>query len=237
MPSCVKNPRRAPRVRVKIPVDLAWGSASWPATMVDVSQTGCAVLTDRPLPAGAHVAIRVRRDAPVAPLVVEADVVWCRGMRFAATFSRVLGNGDVAAWMAQLQQAHASVRGAADRLPPEIPTDARLTVRKDLPTGGAVGADEARIVQAAWGGCAVGIAALHARLPPDRFARALYALLGKGIVSCPALEARGALAVPSLDDRAKALLRPGSSPVAGSRRGGLRDDLAAAELADEAKGR
>jgi hypothetical protein len=233
----VKNPRRAPRVRVRIPVDLAWGSASWQGTMVDVSQSGCAVLTDRSIPTGTRVAIRVRREAPVAPLVAEAEVVWSRGMRLAATFARVHGGGDLAAWMDQLQHADAGVRGAADRLPPEIPTDARLTVRKDLPTVGAVGADEARIVQAAWGGCAVGIAALHARLPPDRFARALYALLGKGIVSCPALEQRQAQPASTLDDRARAVLRPGNPPGGVSRRGGLRDDLAAAELADEAKRR
>jgi hypothetical protein len=245
MPSFVQNPRRAPRVRVRLPVELAWGSAAWRGTMVDVSATGCAVHVERQVPAGTRLSIAVLKGATVAPLAVEAQVVWCRGMRLAATFTRAYGGVDLNRWMEALQQADSGLRGAADRLPPQIPTDARLTVRRDAPMAGPLGPDETRILQAAWGGCPVGIAVLHARLPPERFARALYALLGKGIVTSPALESGLVRGDGSLDDLARALLGrepPGAAPSPGSgrepsERGSLRQDRIAADLAFGSKPR
>jgi hypothetical protein len=209
--------------------------------MLDVSATGCALQADRQVPPGTRLSIAVRREAPVAPLSVEAEVVWCRGPRLAVAFTRVHGGVDLRRWIDALGRADSAVRGAADRIPAQVPTDARLTVRRDVALGAALAADEAALVQAAWNGCAVGLAALHARLPPDRFARALYALLGKGIVTCPAAEASLDLGERALADLARQFLPrdpPAAAPARDSSgRGALRSDRLAADLALGVKGR
>ncbi len=241
MPAFVTSPRRSPRVPVHLKAAMAWGSATWSVTTLDLSATGCALVSERPLAKGTVVALMLRRDGPGPALSVEGEVVWVRGSRLAVRFQRPLSAARPDQWFADLLSAEPGLSGCGNRLPARLPLDATLTVRPAALAGPVHDIDEARLLRAITNGGAIGLAALHSRLPPDRFARALYALIGKGAVTTSAIERLAPVPTTgpggSLEALAKELFRregwsPGG-PVrpAPSSRGAMRSERLAADLA------
>jgi hypothetical protein len=183
----------------------------------------------------------LRREGPGPALSVEGEVVWVHGTRLAVRFQRPLSAARPEQWFAELLAAEPGLSGSGSRLPARLPLDATLTVRPEALAGPVHDIDEARLLRAITNGGAIGLAALRSRLPPDRFARALYALIGKGAVTTSAIERIAPAPAPSLDLMAEALFRqegwsPGGSvrPSASSRTT-LRSERLAAELADGAR--
>ncbi len=187
MAGFVENPRRSPRVPVQLQVDIGYGSAAWRGTTDDLSPSGCLVMAARPLPERASISLIVRSDNVVDRLSVAATVAWVRGLHAGMAFSGVRAGTDPRQWFRQLLQAFPPLQEAMSRTPMRIPLDARLSIRTGTLASATLSPDEVRLMGFVREGSPVGIVALHARLPPDRFVRALFALFERRVLTSPGL--------------------------------------------------
>jgi uncharacterized protein (TIGR02266 family) len=69
---------RSGRAAVEIPVDLHGAEGPVPGVTRNISMDGAFVVTDRPLPVGARVMLRLAFPGDASPLAVRAEVRWAR---------------------------------------------------------------------------------------------------------------------------------------------------------------
>ena len=72
----LENPRKAPRVRLRLPVSVLAGAVAFEAATEDLGPHGCQLLAPRALPAGAALTITLRAAEAPAPLHASAGVAW-----------------------------------------------------------------------------------------------------------------------------------------------------------------
>ena len=198
MAGFIENPRRAPRVAVHLPVEIGYGSALWPGLTDDIGPAGCLLLAGRPLAERTPLSLVLPRTESLERLTVGGSVVWNRGRSSGVRFVPGEATADVDAWFHRLVGQKPALHAAVIRSRSRLALDARLSLAPGPPRPGPPPSlDEARVLAQVRDGITVGLVALHARLPPDRFARALFALLERGVLTAPlpAAEARGRAAL------------------------------------------
>jgi hypothetical protein len=185
MAGFILNPRRAPRLPVRLPVDIGFGSSTWLGATQDVGPGGCLLAAGRALPERIPLQLSVRGGAGDR-LSVPGVVAWTRGATCGVSFGPRPGMTDPRAWFDQLVAAHPSLQELLARIHTQLPLDLRLVRAPPPSSPPRLSSDEARVVAAQRDGMPIALLALQARLPRDRFARAVFMLLERGVLLAPA---------------------------------------------------
>jgi hypothetical protein len=182
---CLQNPRRAPRVSVRLRVEVSQRGDAWRAETVDIGPAGCRVATPRPLVARAPVWLTVRSDLLSEPLAVSGNVAWCEPARSGVAFvSRRTGaSGDPEAWFKKLVRALPQLAAEVERSPDRVALDAALFVRPPPPELPHLSGDEIALLRRAENGLRVQVLIARSEIPADRASRALFGLLAKRILT------------------------------------------------------
>jgi hypothetical protein len=178
-PRFLENPRKSPRVPVELTVELTYGTATWNGLALDFGPGGCLVYAGKPLAIGERLHAAFRNRDLAGRLTVDARVAWTRAGRSGIAF--VPGSGHPQTWFEQLLRKRPSLANAG--APPRIALDARVSRLMPPLTSQPLPREEASVLSAIGMTTPVRLVALHSRVPPQRFARALYALLEKGLVA------------------------------------------------------
>ena len=173
----IVDPRRTPRVKLDLHVDADHVGDLLQAITQDFGPGGCLLVTPRPLIEGAAVKLLLRTPRLRDSLVAEGDVVWRRARQAGIAF-RMSEGGDAASWFRRIVEHAPALRLEMGRRPSLLAADDRLYCgRAPRAAVAARGGDEMLVLCAFQEGCAVGALAASVALPPERFSRAVFALL------------------------------------------------------------
>ncbi len=183
MLDAVLNPRRAPRVRTDLAVDVKYEGDVWQSVTRDFGPGGCSLVVFRRLVPDTPVQILVRGRKVKESLVVDGRVVWASDRKAGVAFVATGRDADPARWFRLLLAAHPGLLDAARQLPDRVRGD-EFIVR--CPSGTWRDVDlttnELMVLARIDDGASVAVLGARTQLGPGAFARALFALLEKGVI-------------------------------------------------------
>jgi PilZ domain-containing protein len=181
----LQNPRRTPRVPIRLRVDVAQDGDAWRAETADLGPGGCLLVSPRPLVPRAALRLVVRSAAVPDVLAVPASVAWAAGGRGGVAFgpSQPWAATAPAAWFRKLLNAMPALAVEAPRVPERVELDAAVFLRRPPAELPPLSRDELALVGAVENG--VRLAPLFARagLASERASRALFGLLQKRVLT------------------------------------------------------
>jgi hypothetical protein len=181
----VENPRRNPRIPVRLRVVVSHAGAGWSAETTDVSLHGCQIVTPRPMKLG-EVARLVIEGPGGQSLSVFGKVAWVADQgRFRAgiTYAERQPDGDPGSWFRRLVAVHPGGEGAIRKVPDRLPVETRLFLRPPPRFIFDFGPDEVALIRAVGDGSTVSNVMRGGTIEPDRAARAIFALLEKRVLT------------------------------------------------------
>jgi len=127
----IDNPRRAPRVPVRLPVAVSRDGESWQAVTEDFGPAGCLVVGTHALEPGSVLRLEVDGAPILRPLAVGARVAWVTGenrIRAGVEFEPAPdgASSDPGDWFQRLLRARPSLGAAAVRVPARLGLDVPL---------------------------------------------------------------------------------------------------------------
>ncbi len=183
MATFIENPRRSPRIRVDLPASIAYGSATFLTLAVDVGPGGCQLIPPYSLSVGTPISVALTAPAPCDRFKVPGRIAWVGrarcGIAFHAGQERT---ADPDAWFRQLLRSDPDFQRAATRMPSKLSLDAQLTSAPAPLSAGSLPIDERLVLSQLRERRPLRAVAIETRMHPDRFARALFALLERGLV-------------------------------------------------------
>lgn len=127
----IDNPRRAPRVPVRLPVAVSREGERWQAVTEDFGPAGCLIVGAHALEPGSVLRLDVDGAPILRPLAVGARVAWVTGenrIRAGVEFEPAPdgAGSDPADWFQRLLRARPSLGAAAVRVPARLGLDVPL---------------------------------------------------------------------------------------------------------------
>jgi PilZ domain len=179
------NPRRGPRVPLRLRVDIAHRGDSWEAETEDLGPGGCLVLSQRPLVERAPLRLVLRASELPDTLSVSGSVAWATPARGGVAFrARQLGLGvDPEAWFKRLVAAQPRLMAALGRVPERVALDAALFLMPAPRRIVDFEPDELLLLRHADNGVRVQHLLSRAGLAEERGRRALFALFEKKVLT------------------------------------------------------
>jgi hypothetical protein len=181
----LQNPRRQPRVPLRLPVEVLHGRESWRAETNDLGPGGCLVLSPRPLIERSQVRVVLRCENLAEALDVCGNVAWARGDRggiaFAARQLTLLRRPET--WFKRLLEARPGLAGAMVRAPDRLRLDTPLYF---LPAPRHIQdftPDEMKLLCGAENGITVEALLSSSAMDEGRAARALFSLFEKSVLT------------------------------------------------------
>jgi hypothetical protein len=181
--AAIANPRRAPRIRADLTVDVKYEGDLWQSVTCDFGPGGCSLVSCRPMARDAPVQVLLRSRKLRESLVAEGRVAWATERKAGVAFVASRGADDPGRWFRQLLGTSPELLDEAHRVPDRVRPD-EIIAR--CPAAGwrevALTADERLLLARLDDGASAGALAARTQLAPAALARALYALLDKGVV-------------------------------------------------------
>lgn len=190
----ITNPRRAPRVPVRLRVEVLHRGVDFVAETEDVGPKGCLVASPRPLDPGAWVRLMLQSDRLSQKLRVTGKVAWAlqpkrqrAGVAFAET--KAEPDQDPFVWFDRLMRATPGLVPPPRHVPDRLPYDAPLFLLPPPSLALELSNAELRLIAGMRNGATV--EDLLGRLEPQRknHGRIIFALLTRRVLS---LSSRGA---------------------------------------------
>lgn len=190
----ISNPRRAPRVPVRLRVEVLHRGLDFPAETEDIGPKGCLVASPRPLDPGAWVRLMLESDRLSQKLRVTGRVAWAvqperqrAGVAFAEM--KVEPDQDPFVWFDRLMRATPGLAPLMRHVPNRLPYDTPLYLRPPPRFIVDFSATEMGLIAGMRNGATVE-QTLH-RLEPQRKnqGRLVFALLARRVLSLSAREA------------------------------------------------
>ena len=211
MPSVIRNPRRSPRVPIRLSAEVAHRDEIWTTETENVGPGGCSMLSPRPLVAHAPLRVTLRTDLLPEALRIQGSVAWVAAGRGGIAFERArfaLGPGPDA-WFKLLVAAQPQLSFALQRMPEELLGDAPVYLAQPRRARMAFTPDEATLVANTRQGMPIEELLGRSRFDSERGARALFTLLERGVLTLSMGEAGEAWRWKAvLDPSAAATPRP-----------------------------
>ena len=182
------NPRRSPRLPARCRVTVAHRGAGWVAETEDVGPRGCQLLSSRPLDVGGAARLIIESaDLRVpAPLSVLGHVAWRAsegGHRAGLAFAERQAGVDPAAWFKKLLLLHPDMAAALQRVPARLAEDSLLFLRPPPMHVLDFTRDELRVLRALGDRARVADVVEALRTAEEEAARAVFALLERGVLT------------------------------------------------------
>jgi hypothetical protein len=179
----VEDPRRAPRLSAHCQVAVRDKFATWAADTEDLGPRGCQLLIGRAAAVGDVLTLQISSAMMPSPLVVIGLVAWSRpgpegriGVAFAGALTSSLSPEQ---WFARLVASDPTARVRDTRR--TVPLDSVLYLAAPPAERVPLSPDEARLLRAIGGGKT--LSALREVAEPERWRRALFALLSRRLVT------------------------------------------------------
>ena len=200
MSSFIENQRRAPRVRVRLRATITHVGDFFEGETEDISAHGCLLRANRPLVPGAPLRVYLRGDEAHEPLTVAGEVAWSRGGRGGVVFRPrpTAARATPETWFEGLLRERPDLAVALAQVPTRLERSATLV--HVAGEAAELSFDELAVALAADSGRSVEEILAGSGLPEERASRAIFALLGKGVLALGASEA------PPRDVEAQAIL-------------------------------
>ncbi|MFL5300376.1 MAG: PilZ domain-containing protein [Anaeromyxobacteraceae bacterium] len=181
----LQNPRRTPRIPIRLPVDVVQGGDAWRAETADLGPGGCLVVSSRPLVPRTALRLVVRSSAVPDVLAVSASVAWAAGGRGGVAFGPSQPRAGVApaAWFRKLLNAMPALAVDAPRVPERVELDAAVFLRRPPNELPPLSRDELALVGAVENGLRLEPLFARAGLTGERASRALFGLLQKRVLT------------------------------------------------------
>jgi PilZ domain-containing protein len=181
----LQNPRRTPRVPIRLRVDVVQDGDAWHAETADLGPGGCLVVSPRPLVPRAALRLVLRSAAVPEVLAVSASVAWTAGGRGGVAFapSQPWAAVAPAAWFRKLLNAMPALAVEAPRVPDRVELDAAVFLRRPPAELPPLSRDELALVGAVENGVRLQPLFTRAGLAGERASRALFGLLQKRVLT------------------------------------------------------
>ncbi len=179
----IQNPRRRPRVPLRIDVEIVQGGETWRAETENLGPGGCLVSSPRPLVERARLRLVLRCDDVKGALDVAGSVAWAREGQGGIAFTpRQFGlTPRPEAWFKQILEARPGLASALQRIPERLALEAPLFLLPPPRRIVDLTPDEMALLQRADNGITVHALLSAAEGNAERAARALFALFEKNV--------------------------------------------------------
>ena len=180
--SDVVDARRAPRVPVRLPVELRHRGATWRAETEDVGPRGCQVATPLVLPAGRDVALSIPCNALGRAVAAAGRVAWARiepPARLGISFEVAPADRD---WFEAFLRDDPSASRAATRALLRLPRGKALYLGQPPVVVVDFSGDELAVLRAVGAGATVDEVAEQLGARIERARGALFSLLARRLV-------------------------------------------------------
>ncbi len=179
----IENPRRSPRIRIDLPASIAYGSTTFLTLAVDVGRGGCQLSPPYSLSVGTPVSIALTAPPPCERFKASGTIAWVGRARCGVAFQPGQERtADPDYWFRQLLLSDPGFPSLAARTPSKLSLDAQLTSVPVPLSAGSLPIDERLVLSQLRERRPLRAVAMETRMHPDRFARALFALLERGLV-------------------------------------------------------
>ena len=183
MGAFIQNPRRSPRVPLRLPAEVTQHGASWPGEIEDFGPGGCLVRSPRVLAQGASLRLVLRCEEAGDALSVAAQVAWLKEDRSGVAFlpRRAIACEDPKGFFDRIVAVRPRLAANIERTPERIALNAPLFF---LPAPRAIvdlEPDELSLLALARNGIGVEGLLASAHLGDERSLRALFGLFEKGV--------------------------------------------------------
>jgi len=183
MGAFIQNPRRSPRVPLRLPAEVTQHGASWLGEIEDFGPGGCLVRSPRVLAQGAGLRLVLRCEEAGDALSVAAQVAWLKEDRSGVAFvpRRAMACEDPKGFFDRIVAARPRLAANIERAPERIALDSPLYF---LPAPRAIldlEPDELSLLALGRNGIGVESLLASAHLGDERSLRALFGLFEKGV--------------------------------------------------------
>ena len=182
----IENPRQSPRIRARYRVVVSHAGAGWSAETLDLSATGCQIVTPRPMQKGEVAKLVIEAPQLSQPLSVFGSVAWTIDIgRFRAgvVFAERQPDGDPAVWFRRLLANQPGADWAMRRVPERLPLDTKVFL---LPPPRFIfdfGPDEVALLKLLGDGTTIGKVLADGPFSPAHAARVIFALLEQRVIT------------------------------------------------------
>ncbi|BDG03328.1 PilZ domain-containing protein [Anaeromyxobacter oryzae] len=189
----VPNPRRAPRVPVRLPVEVRHRFSTWRADTEDLGPRGCQLVTPRLVAPGRDVKLRIDCAVIGREVRVAGTVIWSRPQapsRLGVAFD---ASETDRAWFETLLEADPAAARAARRAPDVLARATRVHLGAPPRLVVDFTADEVTILRRIGAGVTVDALVRSFGASSERLLGALFSLVARRLVVLDPAEATGPL--------------------------------------------